>query len=61
MLLVLAQSGDPNRDATLGFFAPQSFFGFSNYIKSTLVERAKSDKSDTGQGIKLQPNVTLLS
>ncbi len=29
---------EPSRGATLGFIAPQSFFSFSNYIRSTLVE-----------------------
>jgi hypothetical protein len=42
----LEKRGDPNRGATLGFVTPQSFFGFFYYIKSTLVECAKSDKSD---------------
>ena len=36
-----------NRGATVGYIAPQSFFSFFYYIKSTLVERAKSDKSDS--------------
>ena len=50
---MLPVEGEPNRGATVGFLAPQGFLSFSYYIKSTLVERVKSDKSDTGSTIKV--------
>lgn len=55
---MLARIGEPSRGATLGFLAPQSFFGFSNHIKSTLVERQKVTKVTQDRLLKLQKNVT---